>query len=88
MIMVTNFQRDDDLMLHSGLNISTSTVTQNFSIILCNGCTNFRCMSPDLCPMMIMVVTDVQLDDDLILQSALNRGTSTVSQFFIIILVP
>ena len=41
---------------------------------------------------MIMVVTDnytrsdIQGDDDLILHSALNRGTSTVSQFFIIIL--
>jgi hypothetical protein len=33
---------------------------------------------------MIMVVTDIQGDDDLILQSALNRGTSTVSQFFIV----
>ena len=35
---------------------------------------------------MIMVVTYIQRDDDLILHSALNRGTSTVSQFFIIIL--
>ena len=28
MIMVTNFQRDDDLMLHSTLNRSTTTVLQ------------------------------------------------------------
>jgi hypothetical protein len=35
---------------------------------------------------MIMVVTYIQRDDDLILHSAMNRGTSTVSQFFIIIL--
>jgi len=32
------------------------------------------------------LVTNFQRDDDLILHSALNRGTSTVSQFFIIIL--
>ena len=30
MIMITNFQRDDDLMLHSNLNRSTSTVSQFF----------------------------------------------------------
>ena len=28
MIMVTNFKRDDDLMLHSTLNRSTTTVSQ------------------------------------------------------------
>ena len=32
------------------------------------------------------LVTNFQRDDDLILHSAMNRGTSTVSQFFIIIL--
>jgi hypothetical protein len=45
MIMVTNFQRDDDLMLHSNLNRSTSMVSQ-FLLSLYferySGCANFR----------------------------------------------
>ena len=77
MIMVTNFQCDDDLMLHSTLNRSTTTVSQFL----------YHYTLQDLADAPISEIchdrcNELQRDDDLILHSALNISTSTFSLFF------
>jgi hypothetical protein len=71
------FHRDDDLILHSALNTSTSTVSQFF----------YHYTLRDLADAPILEIchdrcNEFQRDDDLILHSALNISTSTFSQFF------